>query len=539
MDISFEDILELSNLLENTTDSLNDNEFFIILAARTNITRVAYRVFNQDDGLTPVVLYNSPLSKSEPLNYIKKISEYDSIVLRIYHAAEYNSDAEDNSVTDIIGNTIVNALCIYYIRNTSSKAFTTVDSSTTNTDYYMANLGKLIAMKKHISYYTGFMNLKSIHTLNSIFGNEVTGKFIQRYGEIVSAQCDKSLDETFALFGGDNFAFLIHEKNINAFLEFIKLVTVEVTSKDDVLKYDIACRVGVAKCQYDVANPSEALSEASAAYKKTRKPGAKDIIFSDDSNYILANSDTYAMEFKRDLESGKLLVYYQPIFHAENKNIVAAEALVRWRKSGEMVKPSEFLPMAEKLNLIAKMDLFVLSRTCENIKKWIEDGVKVVPISFNFSHYDLIEGNLSEKILNIVDSYGIDHRYIVVEFTDASYREELEALLYTTKTLRDSGIGVTIDNYGMGYSSLTLLQNIDIDYIKFNSSLIREGNDKMKILLEGLIDTTSKLGINVVTQGVMDEDIVATFRGIGCKYFQSDFFEKALSERFFTAKLNQ
>ena len=286
-------------------------------------------------------------------------------------------------------------------------------------------------------------------------------------------------------------------------------------------------------------DPGMVMSAANVTVTLARRSTAKDIIYyNENTDNILNNERSYVEELKRDLKDGKFIVYYQPIFNkGESDEIAGAEALVRWRRDGHIVTPSSFIEVAEQNNLISDIDLYVLDTVCSNLKKWQEDGMRLVPISFNFSHYDLITSDITEEIIKTLDKYDIDHSLINIEFTEAGFHEEYEALVYAASKLKSNGISVTIDNYGQGYSSIKLLQELEIDSIKFSYDFLSSDNPKADVILDGLITMANRLGLNVIAQGVQSEDEVSKLVDFGCSLFQAELFEKAISERFFVSKL--
>ena len=142
------------------------------------------------------------------------------------------------------------------------------------------------------------------------------------------------------------------------------------------------------------------------------------------------------------------------------------------------------------------------------------------------------------QIIKTIDKYDIDHSLINIEFTEAGFHEEYEALVYAVSKLKNNGISVTIDNYGLGYSSIRLLQELEVDSIKLSHGFLSSDNPKTDIILEELIALINKMGLHVVAQGVQSEEQVKKLIGYGCNFFQTELFEKAVSERFFVKKLS-
>lgn len=525
----------------NFVGTLDGFEAAIELANYFGVSQISYSAFLNGKLVEEKSILT--LESNENNEYIEVERESPTkerlLVVRIFlKNSPKELSSEDSGVLNIFANVILSQVTTYCLYVARKNTYLQETGGLTNKVYYLEHVEKIIESGKQSEYYYGHLNIKNATKFNAIFGNDITDRIIIQYGIELSNKCDKELNENVSRLGGDNFAFVIHEKNINNFIEVIKSVTVSLNNNDDIITHIVNCRCGIIQGNSNIYNSGELLSCATNIYKLTRR-GNKDIKIGDATNNA-ANYDspTFLNELIYDLKSEKLLVYYQPIVKSKEKDeIVGAEALVRWRRSGELLLPHRFLPLAEKMGFITDIDLFVLRKGCETIAKWVSEGKKVVPICFNFSHHDFSTYDISNEIIEIVDFYKIDRNLVIIELKEADYLEEHEILLHASMKLREAGIRVAIDSFGSGYASISLLKKFNLNFMKLESSLVNDTSEKANIIIKNLINLAHDLSMVVVCQGITDKERIDQFKEKGNYYFQSEYFEKALSERFFSNKL--
>ena len=189
--------------------------------------------------------------------------------------------------------------------------------------------------------------------------------------------------------------------------------------------------------------------------------------------------------------------------------------------------------------MVASLDLYVLKKSCEYIKGWIEKGIDPVQVSVNFSRRDLSYKNLAKEIVQIIDESGIERKNIQIEVTETA--SEDERLLMTTflSTLKEWGVDTAIDDFGTGYSSLSNLRDFPVSQIKIDRSFIDNEtvNKNDEIVLRNIINMAGELGIDVLTEGVERSDQLELLKSVGCKYVQGFFYDNPMPEKDFEKRL--
>ncbi len=250
-------------------------------------------------------------------------------------------------------------------------------------------------------------------------------------------------------------------------------------------------------------------------------------------------------DFPSALREKQFVVFYQPKFDVRYSEPVlsSAEALVRWKhpKLG-MVSPGVFIPLFEQNGLIQQLDHYVWSETGAQIRRWKENFNMSVPVSVNVSRVDLYDSGLVNKLLNIVKENGLNVRELILEVTESAYTENSEKIVEKVKQLRELGFLIEMDDFGSGYSSLSMLSYLPIDALKLDMQFIRNAfnGNKDTRLLEAMIRLAGSFEVPTIAEGVETEEQVFTLKAMGCDFIQGYYFSRPLPanefERFIEEK---
>ena len=232
------------------------------------------------------------------------------------------------------------------------------------------------------------------------------------------------------------------------------------------------------------------------------------------------------------LNEGQFQVYLQPKIDVSNNVVAGAEALVRWiHPQLGFMSPGIFIPVFEKNGFMVQLDFWVWEEVCKILSQWKKQGLHVVPVSVNVSRNSFEDAELADKIIALVDRYGIDHSLFEIEITEYSCLENFEKIQNTIKQLHDAGFIISLDDFGTGYSSMVVLSKIEIDIMKLDMSLIQNDNagDKRNAL-EFALQLAHMMQFKTVAEGIETEDQVERIRSLGGDYIQGYFYSKPLPE---------
>lgn len=243
-------------------------------------------------------------------------------------------------------------------------------------------------------------------------------------------------------------------------------------------------------------------------------------------------------DFEEAVENNEFKIFLQPKFDIKTEKIVGAEALIRREKSGKLIMPNFFIPEYEKTNLITKLDMFVFESICKQMKEWKEEKYKLLPIAVNESRKVLYNKNHIKELEEILKKYEINPNLIELELTETAVVKDIESAKEAERKVHSLGFVVSMDDFGVGYSSFYMLKNINIDILKIDKSFSDEviGNKRGKIILESIIDMAKKLEMKTVAEGIETKEQVEYLKQIGCDMVQGYYFEKPISIKEFEEK---
>ncbi len=254
--------------------------------------------------------------------------------------------------------------------------------------------------------------------------------------------------------------------------------------------------------------------------------------YNDQLRQKILNATTINNKMEKALHNEEFMVFLQPKYKALDNTLGGAEALVRWREAdGNMIYPNDFIPIFENNHFIIQLDKYMLEKTCQILKNWLDKGYDVVPISINFSRLHLDNPNLVSEIEYICDTYQVPHKYIEIEITESAILESEMGLGDLFKELHNSGFRISMDDFGSGYSSLGQLSSLDIDTIKLDRSFFISATDLAKgnMVVETVIDLAHKLGMTTVAEGVETIEQVEFLNRIGCEYIQGYYYARPMA----------
>ena len=404
-----------------------------------------------------------------------------------------------------------------------------------NMNYLFSKFEDMMRDDIATKYSVAFINIKQVNILNKYFGSRFAGSAIKVFASKLNTFPNKDKGEFAVHVGGDNFVVVLTNPRLPELERFISAVPVTLTYSSDKFEHVFTCRAGITTIKRSHRSGNQIMGECSLAFAFARQNNIDIVYYSEEINEK-NNNNTEALT--KALNDNKFLIYYQPVISLENEpTMYAAEALARWPLDGKIMAPHEFITLATDSGIVTKIDFFVLETVCRNIKTWQSQGLKVVPISINFSGKNLINSSFADDILEVIDRYDVDHSLIGIEFSEPDFTQRMPILKDVTHTLTEAGIIVTLDKFSTGQSTLTLLHDMDASYVKIDASRFNPDDPKGRIIANEMINLAGILGYKVICEGVASQKQCDDLVSCGCNLFQSFFYDKPLSERFFLSRL--
>lgn len=404
-----------------------------------------------------------------------------------------------------------------------------------NANYLFARFDDMFTTGVASRYSVAFINIKHVNQLNRYFGSDIAGSAIKMFGAKLNSFPDKDRGEFAVHLGGDNFVAVIYTSRLPELEAFIASVPVTLTYGGDKFEHIFSCRAGITTIRPTHRFGNHVMGECSQAFSYSKKNNVDIVHYTEainESNHN--NTETLT----RALNENKFLIYYQPVISLEDKPVIhVAEALARWPLDGKIISPQEFITLATDSGIVTKIDFYVLENVCKNIRSWQEQGISIVPISVNFSGRHLFNAAIADNILEVIDRYGVDHKLIGIEFSEPDFTQRMPVLKDVSQALTKAGVIVTLDKFSTGQSTLTLLHDIDASYVKIDADRFDPDDPKGRIIANDMINLANTLGYKVICEGVKSQKQADDLMQCGCKLFQSFYYDKPLSERFFVNRL--
>ncbi|HCJ09118.1 MAG TPA: GGDEF domain-containing protein [Lachnospiraceae bacterium] len=410
-----------------------------------------------------------------------------------------------------------------------------------NQEAFMRFVVALMKQQQLAQYHVFFFNIHNFKYVNKVFPYAEGDVVLRKYAAYVDS---KTQDGKVARLGGDNFVALVRNEQVEDYIHMLQNVKILHATQDKKKEFLFSATIGVSSLD-NIEAPRDVLAHASIAYQAARIRGVGTLVYySEEIHKRLMANQTIISQFAPALAAGEFVVYYQPKVNISDRTLYGAEALVRWLHEGTLIPPMQFVPQLEREGSICKLDYYVLEQVCKFLQKRKEQGKEQICISVNFSRKHLEEDDMVERIVAIIDRYGIDHQYIEVELTESEDFQNYEIMSHIVNGLRDHGIGTSIDDFGTEFSSLNMIKKVDLNVIKIDKSFIPlemeyPGKKKDMIMFANIISLVSQLGKKTIVEGVETEEQLAYLREVGCDIVQGYVFDKPLPQPEFEQRLEE
>lgn len=372
------------------------------------------------------------------------------------------------------------------------------------------------------------MDIDKFKIINDVYGVE-TGKTVLRQVAII---LQRILSDNF-VFGRrytDNFCIAMEYSNEEEINDIIDKIIKEISLSKFII--NISPVFGVYIVDDKNSNIEVMCDRANIAKKNYNSADKKTYMFYDTDfrKEILAQT-ALETEMYNALDNKKFYMYLQPKYDLKNKNIVGAEALVRWnRDKNSFLLPDKFLPLFEKNGFIIKLDEYIWEEACRILRKWIDLEFKPVPISVNVSRRQIFNPNFLDMLLWLTQKYDIPHNLIGLELPEGVFIDNNDTVCGILEKVKKYGFILEMDDFGEGYSSLKMLQNVNVDVIKIDKGFLDKAvTKKGKIVLKHTIIMAKELNLRVIAEGVENKEQIDFLMEYGCDTAQGFYFSKPLS----------
>ncbi len=393
-----------------------------------------------------------------------------------------------------------------------------------------------------------FMDLDNFKVINDSLGHEVGDQLLLAVAERLEA-CLRP-EDTAARLGGDEFTILVEEVDgVSDAVRVAERIAESLQSPFVLDQHEVfsTTSIGIALSSPLQEQPADLLRHADLAmYRAKHKGKARYEVFESSMGTEALERLSLENELRRALERGEFKVYYQPVVTLESRKIAGMEALVRWEHPTRgLLLPEVFLSVAEETGLIVRIGQWVLREACKQARAWQEQypGTPPLTISVNLSTREFFHPELVAEVLGESE---IDPASLQLEITEGAMRSNgTSSADRTLRKLKHMGVQLAIDDFGLGYSSLSYLKRFPVDFLKIDRSFVEElgrapnGASKDKEIVKAMIDLTHALGLKVIAEGVETSEQLARLRNMKCDLAQGNYFSEPLPSEALAVILEQ
>ncbi len=395
-----------------------------------------------------------------------------------------------------------------------------------------------------------FIDLDGFQSINDTFGHQNGDKLLRlvsrrivdvafgrrfedlatcttAFGELCDA-CPEGI--VFARFAGDEFVALLPGVNDSAQVEQIAEAIVDSLEEPFVVdghKIKVGASVGAACAPQDGANQHELLRLADIAMHAAKQNGKNNYVLFDPNLRVKAmERNQLAFELREAINSETLTLHFQPKVEAAGLAVAGVEALLRWSHPARgMVPPGKFIPVAEQTGLMPELGAAVFDLALGQCRKWADQGLRI-PVAVNVSAAQFDDPRFVPSLIDLLRRHAVDPAMIEIEITETMVMTDFGAAAARICALRDAGVTISIDDFGVGFSNLSQLAKLPVNFIKIDRSLTESVafSRKAQAIVRATVNMAHALGHATIAEGIETEEQAEFLRLAGCDKMQGYLF---------------
>lgn len=378
-----------------------------------------------------------------------------------------------------------------------------------------------------------FIDLDDFKRVNDLYGHSFGNKLLVTISKFLSELSNENA--VLCRYGGDEFIYFIKEYSdegqVQRFCKYIYSLFRNSFMVDN-REINIRASLGVAFSPEDGNDFEELLKNADSALNEAKSKGKNNCVFFNEKiREKLERELDIELELKNAINNEEFYLNYQPQFNISNNEYVGIEALLRWKnKKLGIVPPDEFISIAEKTGEIISLGEWVIKEIFKIVNEWDRYNINYKRVALNVSPIQLNESFL-KFLKSQIDKNKINPEKIVLEITENTTIDDLEYFSEFIKKLKALKLKIALDDFGVGYSSLSYLTSLKVNILKIDKSIIEKISfTNGKNLLEGIIKLGKSIDLEIISEGVERESEIAVLRDFDCNIVQGYYFMKPVSK---------
>lgn len=380
---------------------------------------------------------------------------------------------------------------------------------------------------KQATFALAFLDLDRFKTVNDSLGHQMGDLLLQRVGERIRELLRDT--DLLARLGGDEFVILFSEyQDLQSLATIVERVrrklVLPFNIEEQVVHISASLGITVSEGQYE--QPEDILRDADIAMYRAKESGKNRFeIFNAEMQRRASRALSIESALHTALERDQLRIHYQPIYTLDSRSLVGFEALLRWQHPEQgLLMPHEFLDIAEESGLIVPLGRWVITKAVEQLKVWRSSIAKLkhAYVSINISSREFSERDLFQYIDRQLRHSALPACSLKMEITETVLIDNFTRAKAVMNALRERGIGLSIDDFGTGFSSLSYLHSFPFDHLKIDQTFVKQldTNINSQSIVKTIISLAHNLGLTVVAEGGETSREIACLRKLGCEYGQ-------------------
>lgn len=360
-------------------------------------------------------------------------------------------------------------------------------------------------------------------------------------GDFILKQISKRLStykkgrNSVARLGGDKFAYALFDPKTNddvaiAANDIINLISQEFNIHDQDLV--LSSNIGISIYPNDGEEVSRLITKAEVALDRAKKEGRNRFEFYSENMNVTSTANIFLEQgLRKAVNNGEFIVYYQPYFDINTKELSGMEALLRWNSTElGMVPPGKFIPILERTGMIKEVGMNIIRDVAAKLNEWRDAGYKLPTVSINVSPVQVREESMLEMIYSIIAGYSLSHELFTFEITESTFMEDLDFTNKFLSKMKQLGFSISIDDFGTGYSSLGYLKRFPVDNLKIDITFVREitSNYDDKAIVNAIISMAKSLNLKTIAEGVETQEQLDILRELDCNFVQGYFWARPM-----------
>ncbi|MBE5936579.1 MAG: EAL domain-containing protein [Lachnospiraceae bacterium] len=373
------------------------------------------------------------------------------------------------------------------------------------------------------------LDIDHFRIVNDLYNWQVGNNILLHIAKVIKEYLPK--DSTFGRLSGDIFVLCVKYSDKEELEELLYKIKTEICKYD--IMVDLNPHFGIyLEVEKDI--PVYLMCDRAGIALSVIKGNLLNTISYYDVAIGKKNTNFKFIEanMHKAIEQNQFFIQLQPKVDMFTDTVVGAEALIRWEHPEKgLIRPDIFISIFEKNGFIIKLDEFVWEETCKQIRKWIDMGIKPVPISVNVSRIHIYDKYFVDKVTSLVKKYNIDTKYLELEFTESALLEEVDELYQLMKQLKEKGFVLLMDDFASGYSSLNTLKSAPFDIVKLDKDFISEisNSERDRQLVSSTISLINSQNMDIVVEGVEKKEQVDILKQSGCRIAQGYYYSRPIN----------